>query len=76
MLILALLLMIYVRIVIIDNKDITRRRIYDIIHVFDCLKLVTRVSYRDYGWNGMKTMQQYLTELYGIPVYSLVHSKL
>ena len=48
--------------------DITRRRIYDIIHVFSCLKLITRITYCEYSWNGINAMQEYLTQLYTIPV--------
>ena len=50
------------------NTDITRRRIYDIIHVLSCVGLLRRLSYRLYGWEGMTSMQQLFTQLLTIPV--------
>ena len=48
--------------------DITRRRIYDIVHVMNCLDLLRRYSYRIYNWEGIASMQRLLTRLYSTPV--------
>ena len=44
--------------------DITRRRIYDIVHVMNCLDLLPRI----YNWEGIASMQRLLTRLYSTPV--------
>lgn len=51
--------------------DITRRRIYDIIHVLSCVGLLRRLSYRLYGWEGMTSMQQLFSQLLNVPVDKL-----
>ena len=53
--------------------DITRRRIYDIVHVMNCLDLLHRYSYRVYNWEGFASMQRHLARLYATPV-RLLHS--
>ena len=54
-----------------SSIDITRRRIYDIIHVLSCVGLLRRLSYRLCGWEGMTSMQQLFSQLLNVPVDKL-----
>lgn len=51
-----------------SHEDITRRRIYDIIHVLSCVGLLRRISYRLYSWAGWESMQSLFTALYSVSV--------